>query len=471
MQGSKNHQDSLFVCVAMSDLVPADHLVRKLNKVVDLDWVRLATADYYSGMGRPSVDPVVIAKMLLLSFLVGIDSERELLRQIQVNIAYRWYLGYSLEESVPNHSVLSKARRRFGKEFFERLFSEVLSSCRGAGLVDGDTILVDSTMIHANASMDSIKTYWRKLEDKTDDGIDSKSTLGSKKSGSKLSQSRRSTTDPDATFINKPGQRGIGYKANVAADSANGVITAVTVSTAEVDDTAAVPELIEANPDASTIVADGLYGSHDCLEYLQERGLETVIKHRGGGNKHGKLAKSEFEYRSIDDCYICPQGATLKRTRTDRKKRKAIYSCSSDHCDVCSLRSQCIGERQAGSVRQVTRYDTPYIERAEQAVGTRRGRKLLTVRQTCIEGLFGQAKQWHGLARARWRGLEHVEIQALITTAVLNIKKLIKAAFNGGSRKINTAAKYVANAVFGVILALCSIFSRENRCAARLEIG
>ncbi|MCK4998942.1 MAG: transposase [Anaerohalosphaera sp.] len=169
MQGSKNYQDSLFFCVSMNDLVPADHLVRKLREVVDLDWVRFATAGYYSGMGRPSVDPIVIAKMLLLSFLVGIDSERELMRQIQVNIAYRWYLGYSLEENIPNHSVLS------------------------------------------------------------------------------------------------------------------------------------------------------------------------------------------------------------------------------------------------------------YIERAEQTIATRRGKELLKVRQTCIEGLFGQAKQWHGMARARWRGLDNVEIQVLITAAVLNM--------------------------------------------------
>jgi len=446
----------------MSKLVPSDHLVRKLKKVVDLAWVRSATAGYYSGMGRPSIDPVVIAKMLLLSFFSGIDSERELMRQIQVNIAYRWYLGYSLEESIPNHSVLSKARRRFGTEFFERLFAEVLSSCRSVGLVDGDTILVDSTMVHANASMDSIKAYWRKLEDLAGDD-DDRPLLGSKKRGcSKASDMRRSTTDPDATFINKPGQKGLGYKANVAADAANGVITAVTVSTAQTDDTTAVPELIEANPHASTVVADGLYGSHDCLEYLQERGFETVIKHRGGGNKHGKLAKSEFNYSSIDDCYICPQGATLRRTRTWRKTRKAVYSCAKGSCDGCSLRSQCIAERPVGAVRQVTRYDTPYIERAERSVGTRRGRQLLRLRQTCIEGLFGQAKLWHGMSRARWRGLEFVKMQVLITAAVINIKKLIKAAFDRGSRKINAAAKYVCCTDFDLIMAECLTLLRKT---------
>ena len=135
------------------------------------------------------------------------------------------------------------------------------------------------------------------------------------------------------------------------------------------------------------------------------------------------------------------------------------------------MRNECIGDRKASAVRQVTRYDTPYIERAEQTVATQRGKELLKVRQTCIEGLFGQAKQWHGMARARWRGLDNVEIQVLITAAVLNIKKLIKASFNGGSRKIDAAARDAAKAVFGVILAVYVIFLRKYCCSAKYGVG
>src|SRR4030042_5027783 len=137
MQGSKSYEGRLFYQVTLDSLVPEDHLVRRLVKIIDLAWTRAATAEHYSNTGRPSIDPVVIAKMMILGFLYNINSERQLMREIQVNLAYRWYLGYDLDEDIPNHSVLSKARRRLGQHFFERLFGSVLQLCRQSGLIDG----------------------------------------------------------------------------------------------------------------------------------------------------------------------------------------------------------------------------------------------------------------------------------------------------------------------------------------------
>jgi transposase len=156
MQGSKCYQPRIFYQVSLEQLVPQDHLVRQLAKVLDLGWVRQATCNCYSYTGRPSIDPVVIAKMFVLGFLYNIGSERQLMRDIRVNLAYRWYLGYDLDEAIPDHSVLSKARRRLGTEFFEQIFSFVLQGCREAGLVDGSNLLIDSTGMAANASASSI---------------------------------------------------------------------------------------------------------------------------------------------------------------------------------------------------------------------------------------------------------------------------------------------------------------------------
>jgi transposase len=439
MQGSKCYQPRIFYQVSLEQLVPEDHLVRRLAGVLDLGWVRQATCNCYSYTGRPSIDPVVIAKMFVLGFLYNIGSERQLMRDICVNLAYRWYLGYDLDEAIPDHSVLSKARCRMGADFFEQIFLFVLAKCREAGLVDGSNLLIDSTGMAANASASSItalrytpQQYRQQLEATSEANNEDDNTLGQDRPrDERLRDCKRSSTDADATLFRRPGGSALGYKAHVGADAQSGVITAVSVTTGSVDDTAAVPRIVEQHSanigSPATVIADGQYGSQQCLEYLQQRDIETVIKQRSGGNKHGKLPKDVFTYDADADVYVCPCGNTMRRFRTDGRSRKAYYRCEESLCRVCQSREQCIGAN--ASARVVTRYDTPYVDRAKQACDSYRGRRLLRLRQTCIEGLFGQAKSLHGMARARWRGLKKVLIQVLLTATVLNIKKLLAAVF------------------------------------------
>ena len=158
MQGCKKFEPRLFYQLSLNDLVPQNHLVRRLAEVLDFSWIRSATAALYSATGRPSIDPEVVAKLLLLGYLYNIDSERQLMREVQVNLAYRWYLGYDLDEEIPDHSILSKARRRLGAAFFEQLFEFTLGRCQNVGLVHGENVLIDSTVVDANASLDSLTT-------------------------------------------------------------------------------------------------------------------------------------------------------------------------------------------------------------------------------------------------------------------------------------------------------------------------
>ncbi len=178
-------------------------------------------------------------------------------------------------------------------------------------------------------------------------------------------------------------------------------------------------------------VADHLYGSQDCLGHLQDRGIETVIPPRQGGNKHGGLSKRQFQYDARQDVYHCPGGQVLTRRRRQRKDGKVFYSATAQACGACPLRGDCVRSSSPGAVRQVTRYDNGYVERAEAACHSPHGRRLLRRRQTCIEGLFGQAKTWHGLSRARWRGQAKMHVQLLLTAAVLNLKKLLKVIGDG----------------------------------------
>lgn len=454
MQGCKHVEPRLFYHISLEQLVPEDHLVRRLVSGLDLSWVRSATRASYSHTGQPSVDPEVVVKMLILGFLYNVSSERRLAEDIRVNLAYRWYLRYDLDEATPHHSVLSKARRRFGAAFFQQVFEYVVLRCRDAGLIAGDAMLIDSTTVRADASLESLTTlryrpeeYFHALErsadaagrPQTESGGDNDATGPDRALGRKCprtvraADSKRSTTDPDATLSHRVGRSNqLSYKTHVAADAAEGVITAVAVSDSATDDTAAVPDLVEdhertlgSSPKA--VVADRLYGSQDCLGYLQHKQIDTVIGERAGGNKHGGFDKSQFTYDRDRDTYTCPGGNILCRRRTDSAKAKAFYACDGQTCQHCPLRSRCVRSKNPHAARTVTRYDTPYVHRAQAICNTSRGRQLLKRRQTCIEGLFGQAKSHHGLNRARWRGLTNMSIQATLTAAVLNIKKLLKA--------------------------------------------
>ncbi len=470
MQGCKNLEPCLFYGVSLEQLVPPDHLVRRLAAVVDLDWVRSATAKHYSHTGRPSLDPVVIAKLLLLGYLYNIPSERQLMRDVQVNLAYRWYLRYDLNEAVPDPSDLSKARKRFGLAFFEQLFEAILRCCQQAGLVGGQAVLVDSTVVAANASLDSVTTlryhpaeYWDQLEQTTqtppETSAETPLRMGHKRPRPQRTCDKKySRTDPEASVHPRRGRAPkVAYKAHFMADACHGVITAVSATSASEDDTAVVPELIKSHEDRcgrpQQAVADQLYGSQDCLEYLQEKGIETVIRPRQGGNQHGGLSKREFTYNAEQDVYHCPGGAVLRRRRRQRRNGKAFYSADPEVCRSCPLRSQCVRSKSPDGVRQVTRFDNGYVERAQAACRRPAGRRLLKHRQSCIEGLFGQAKHWHGLDRARWRGRVKMRIQTLLTATVLNLKKLLKAVFYGralashaggpGDRSLRTSLRWL----------------------------
>jgi transposase len=154
--GTKAYQEKMFYNFSLSERVPQDHFLRKVAKVVDLSFVRRLVKPYYSYTGQPSIDPIVLFKMMLIGYFYGNTFERRLAEEVSLNMAYMWYLGYDLDEFTPNHSVISKARARYGKEIFEQFFQKVLGLCVKAGLVGEEKVFVDSTIIKANASLKSL---------------------------------------------------------------------------------------------------------------------------------------------------------------------------------------------------------------------------------------------------------------------------------------------------------------------------
>ncbi len=461
MQGRKEVKPRLFYHIDLERFLPADHFLRKLSQALSLEWIREKTKSYYSHTGKPSVDPVVLVKMLLIGYLYDIRSERRLVEEISLNLAYRWYTGYDLDEEVPNHSIFSKARKRFGKRLFLQVFEEILKECQKCGLVKVDFLFVDSTLVKANASMDSLmevnllpEKYWRKLDEEEKKssprgrkpidieasqvgahfkGKIDKEKMGKRRRDKEVSYlKKRSKTDPDATLHFRPGlSPSLSYKAHIAADS-SGIITAVAVSPSAEHDTVKLPKLLGRHRKIlrlpSAVATDSSYGTEEALGYLQKQGIKTVIPLMGTRNRPTHFKKELFYFDKENDCYICPGKKMLKRRAKNSKTNQIHYRARKEDCQTCVLKQKCLSDKTKSRI--VTRYDSDYAEKAKTWYTSDEGKRLSRLRKIVIEGLFGQAKAFHGLSRAKLRGLEKVEIQALLTATALNLKKLVKETSN-----------------------------------------
>ena len=275
-------------------------MLRKVAKAVNLSFVRKLVKPYYSHTGQPSVDPLVLFKMMLIGYFYGITSERRLAEELSLNMAFMWYLGYDLDESTPNHSVISKARARYGKEVFEQFFQRVLSLCVEAGLVGGEKVFVDSTIIKANASLKSLvsrqdlvepkfspKEYVERVFSENPVEIESQENPEElrRKWRGKANKGLVSTTDPDASVYQRPGvPYQLAYKEHVAVDSKTRVITAVEVTPAAITDERMLPDLIDDQPiKPQQVGADKIYGSVGIYAHLFDRGILPSIPRRSPG--------------------------------------------------------------------------------------------------------------------------------------------------------------------------------------------
>ena len=466
MQGRKEFKPRLFYTLSLEKLVPEDHELRRFAAVLRLDWLRGATAGLYSNTGQPSVDPVVLVKMMLLTVLYNVRSERQLAKDISVNLAYRWFLGYDFDEETPNHSVLSKARRRFGEGLFVELFSRVVGQCRDAGLVDGRGLYVDSTLVRADASRKSIvpveeiaRSQWDRLEETAEveewkrgaRGPAPKDPSGPQKIGEKFdgqvdrtkigrrhrnrrrtNARRRSKTDPDATMHARPGSFiGLSYKVHQGI-SRGGVITAVTVTDSATHDAREMPELLEQHSHHAgkpvRVTADSHYGSIDVLAYLRQQGIDPYIPPFRVRNRPGYFDAEDFEHDPERDEYVCPEGARLHRTRHSVIKGRVAYRASVTDCRGCPSRERCISTKRENTARYLSFYTGGHVERARELCSSPEGQRELKFRHTVLEGKFGTQKSRHGLARARYRRRWRVSIQAHLTATVMNLKKLAEAA-------------------------------------------
>jgi transposase len=428
--------------------VPANHVLRRVAAAVDFDFVRSRVKALYGINGHPSIDPAVALKLMFLLFFEKVSSERALLAQLPMRLDWLWFCGYDLDDNLPDHSVLSKVRRRWGQAIFEEFFQRILGQCLEAGLVDASVVHVDSSLISADASKDRLEVHLRYVSrqmyehldeaegssGRTEAPVASESSASWKVEGSPRFGQRTTPVDPDARLACKYNQTTLGYKDHRVVDDRCGIVTATVTTPANVNDEKMLARLIEehaTNTEASaqTVVADKAYGIGENYRYLHDNDITPCIPHKAKNcNRDSDLSNTRFAYDAASDTFRCPTGKTLERREVQANKNAVIYEASRESCEVCIHFSRCVSSKTRG--RRISRnLNEPYIEWADGVLSVAARKRLMARRKAKMEGSFADAAHRHGFKRARWRGLMRVSVQNLLIATMQNLRKLLRAVF------------------------------------------
>lgn len=426
-------QEDLFVAAPLSSLVPDDHILKRVDSVLDLSWLRWEVAELYCDTnGRPSIDPEAALRLMLAGFFHGIVHDRKLMREAQVNLAVRWFTGYRLDEKLPDHSSLTRIRQRWGPELFKRIFQRTVQQCIGAGLVNGETVHIDATLIRADVSWESLTTEYadKTLGENTTADSDKEPPDKTSRTGK---PKKRSKTDPDATMTTSSHSFRMepAYKQHTAVDDASGIILDVETTTGEASEGKELAEQIErieqtTGKEITKVTADAAYAHGANYQMLEDDETDAVIPPQKENTNPRRMPIRRFKYDSKHKIIRCPAGNILERP--SRTERGWMYRAKSCHCCNCPLKKQCISPTaKVRTVLIVDGYEALLRARRRRLRWDEDDRKMYNRHRWMVEGVHGEAKTQHGLRRAVRRGLTNVSIQVYLTAAVINLKRL--AAF------------------------------------------
>ena len=419
--------------------VRPDHPLRRITEAVDFSFVRAAVAKCYGKNGNVSVDPVIILKMMFLLFYDDVASERELMAVIPERLDYLWFLGYGLNDEIPNHSVLSKARRRWGKEVFESFFVRTVLQCIEAGLVDGKKIHVDASLINANASRDSVVKSSPELIAALKHAYQAQETklenTATPAGYEAVNDRMMSTTDPDAAMVRHRGDLSRPrYHHHRAVDDVHGVITAVETTPGSICEGSKLMDLLQQHEKTTalaveTVVGDTKYGTTENYVACQKQGLQTHLADLLGKQNHehhraGIFPESAFIYQPQTNTYLCPGGQVMKARRVHPQKRTWEFHLPKRVCAQCSLRSQCTRSKTSRTIQRHEHQEL--VDRARAQAQSRAAKADRRRRQFLVEQSFGDAANNHGFKRSRWRRLWRQQIQDWLIAGIQNIRILLR---------------------------------------------
>jgi transposase len=435
--GQHDRSEALFYYFRLEDEIPENHLLRLIDKHISFEFVRQQLKDRYSEMGRPSVDPELLLRILLIGYLYGITSERKLVEELRMHLAWRWFTGLGFDQEIPHHSTFSKNRHgRFQKsKLFEELFEQIVKQCVEVGLVQGKHLSVDGSFVEANAAKESriprgqlaeaaqvnqsVRQYLVELEQRNpvEEPVHE--------------QEQVSTTDPDSTYATKGGTPArLGYYDNYLVDNQSCVIVGVQATAARMSqETVAAQDMLTRftqwqGRTPESVAADTTYGNGEFLQWLADRSITPYMRTRDSALRKNNpgYGPERFTYQPESNTYRCPAGEQLNYVGLNVRNRAHAYIGSAKRCGACSQKAQCTTGRYkylAIHIHESVRQRARELAQTPQFAKAQRQRKK-------VEALFAELKNQIGLRRLRLRRMKFVREQFFLAAVAQNMKRLVR---------------------------------------------
>ena len=434
-------QDRLFYEFCLDDVVPADHLLRRIDSVLDLSWLRRELSPFYSHTGCPSVDPELLIRMMLIGYCYSIRSDRRLCRAVGLDLAFRWFCRLGLEDGVPSHATFSVSRHgRFrDSDILRKVFEAVVCQCMVAGLVKGEGFAVDASVIEADASrfkrVEAAEIDWSDAQRVRRPVREYLAALDGENAPTNPERAPKalSPTDPCAAWTTRSRHKVMfGYSLNYLIDMDQAIIVDVEATPTRISkEVAAAETMVERTQERFDLKPDHLagdvaYGTGKTLGRLVERGIDPHIPVWDKSERNDStFSRQDFAYDSDRDVYICPGGNALRTTGRVFRDNTLYYRASTRDCQGCPLKARCCPKSPARRIQRDVHEAAR--DRARALMGTdpflqsRRERKK-------IETRFGDLKWNLGLTRLRLRGLSGARDEFLLAATVQNLRRLANLA-------------------------------------------
>ena len=434
-KNTKTNTENLTM-VALSDLVPQDHLLRKIDKCIDFNFIYDLVKDMYSeDNGRPSIDPVILFKIVFIQYLFGIRSMRQTIEDIKVNVAYRWFLGLDFFDEVPHHSTFGKnyVRRFQNTTIFKDIFSHILDQAYDNGFIKDENVYVDSTHIKAYANKnkkkditikESITKYEKQLNEEINEIRIQEGKKELKCKEEREITRKESLTDQESGYYVKgEHEKCFAYSAQTACDENGYVLGSVVVAGNIHDSQSFQPlyeETIKNNQNIKNIVADAAYKTPTIAKTVHTDNKELIAPYKRPMTKDGYFKKYEYEYHGEGDFFTCPAGVILKYRTTNRNGYRE-YKSEPGSCHNCPLKGQCTLSKNKTLTRHIHQKHLDQVEKIRLLPEVR---KIYAKRKETIERVFGDTKYKQSLGCTTLRGLEKNQNRVLLIFACHNLKKM-----------------------------------------------
>jgi transposase len=447
-------QGQLFYAFDLDKVVPPDHLVRQIEGVLDLSWVHRELAPYYSHTGRPSIDPVLMIRMLIVGYVFAVRSERRICAEVQVNLAYRWFCKLGIEDKIPDHSVFCRARHERFRESdaLRRVFEGVVAMCIAAGLVGGEAFSIDASLIKADVDKKKrapgdqpiawpkaekashvVREYLAALDAARNDEESSDGEGGGSggDDGSRRKPPKEvSLTDPQATWVARPGvDPFFAYDANYLIDNKVGIIVDAEGTranrTVEITITETMIDRAKRRFDLrpQRLAGDSVYGAVRLLKWLVDRKITPHVPVWDKSARHdGTFSRADFVFDRQRNVYICPGGAELTSTGNIDQGHIVYYRANKSDCSACSLKPKCT----SAPMRKVTRDVNEDVRDRVRALANTEAFQQSSRERKKVEMRFAHMKRILRLDRLRLRGLSGAKDEVLLTATAQNLRRLAK---------------------------------------------